>query len=78
MQSASRDLRSSASRTGFTRRPRLAAHVLGFTDIDGHGGAGVERAFDPYLSDPRTRGKPLVLSIRAESSRRSRPSSAMQ
>jgi len=41
----------------------LAAHVLGFTDIDGHGAAGVERAFDSYLSDPRTRGKPLVLSI---------------
>ena len=41
----------------------LAAHVLGFTNIDGRGGAGVERAFDPYLSDPRTRGNPLVLSI---------------
>ena len=41
----------------------LAAHVLGFTDIDGHGAAGVERAFDKYLSDPATRGNPLVLSI---------------
>ena len=41
----------------------LAAHVLGFTDIDGHGAAGVERAFDKYLSDPATRGQPLVLSI---------------
>jgi cell division protein FtsI (penicillin-binding protein 3) len=41
----------------------LAAHVLGFTDIDGHGVAGVERAFDKYLSDPATRGQPLVLSI---------------
>jgi cell division protein FtsI (penicillin-binding protein 3) len=41
----------------------LAAHVLGFTDIDGHGAAGAERAFDSYLSDPRTRGKPLTLSI---------------
>jgi len=41
----------------------LAAHVLGFTDIDGHGGAGVERAFDSYLRDPSTRGTPLVLSI---------------
>ena len=41
----------------------LAAHVLGFTDIDGHGSAGVERAFEPYLSNPRTRVKPLVLSI---------------
>jgi cell division protein FtsI (penicillin-binding protein 3) len=41
----------------------LASHVLGFTDIDGHGAAGVERAFDKYLSDPGTRGQPLVLSI---------------
>jgi cell division protein FtsI (penicillin-binding protein 3) len=41
----------------------LAAHVLGFTGIDGHGGAGVERAFDTYLNDPNTRGTPLVLSI---------------
>jgi cell division protein FtsI (penicillin-binding protein 3) len=41
----------------------LAAHVLGFTDIDGHGAAGAERAFDSLLSDPRTRGKPIVLSI---------------
>jgi cell division protein FtsI (penicillin-binding protein 3) len=41
----------------------LAAHVLGFTNIDGRGGAGVERAFDDYLSDPASRGKPLVLSI---------------
>jgi cell division protein FtsI (penicillin-binding protein 3) len=41
----------------------LAAHVIGFTNIDGHGGAGAERAFESYLSDPATRGKPLVLSI---------------
>ena len=41
----------------------LAAHVIGFTDIDGHGVAGMERAFDGQLSDPATRGQPLVLSI---------------
>ncbi|NUR46107.1 MAG: penicillin-binding protein 2 [Sphingomonas sp.] len=41
----------------------LAAHVIGFTDIDGHGVAGMERAFDSQLSDPATRGQPLVLSI---------------
>lgn len=41
----------------------LAAHVLGFTDIDGHGAAGMERAFDDRLSNPATRGEPLVLSI---------------
>ena len=41
----------------------LAAHVLGFTDIDGHGVAGMERAYDEYLSDAATRGEPLTLSI---------------
>jgi cell division protein FtsI (penicillin-binding protein 3) len=41
----------------------LAAHVLGFTGIDGHGGGGAERAFDKQLLDPATRGGPLVLSI---------------
>jgi cell division protein FtsI (penicillin-binding protein 3) len=41
----------------------LAAHVLGYTDIDGHGVAGMERAFDQSLSDPATRGEPLALSI---------------
>ena len=41
----------------------LAAHVLGYTDIDGHGVAGMERAFDRYLADAATRGEPLVLSI---------------
>jgi cell division protein FtsI (penicillin-binding protein 3) len=41
----------------------LAAHVIGYTDIDGHGVAGMERAFDTYLSDPAKRGVPLTLSI---------------
>jgi cell division protein FtsI (penicillin-binding protein 3) len=41
----------------------LAAHVIGYTDIDGHGVAGMERAFDKALSDPATRGEPLTLSI---------------
>jgi cell division protein FtsI (penicillin-binding protein 3) len=41
----------------------LAAHVIGYTDIDGHGVAGMERAFDQYLASPATRGQPLTLSI---------------
>src|SRR5689334_1770033 len=41
----------------------LAAHVLGYTDIDGHGVAGMERAFDAQLSNIATRGEPLTLSI---------------
>lgn len=41
----------------------LAAHVIGYTDIDGKGKAGMERAFDERLSRPDLRGKPLQLSI---------------
>ena len=41
----------------------LGAHVIGYTDVDGHGVAGMERAYDGYLSDPATRGEPLMLSI---------------
>ena len=39
---------------------RLAAHVLGLTDVDGRGIAGVERYFDAEL---RGRERPLQLSI---------------
>lgn len=41
----------------------LAAHVLGFTDFQGGGVSGMERAFDKRLSDPAQRGTPLVLSL---------------
>ena len=41
----------------------LAAHVIGFTNIDGHGAYGAERAFDKQLSDPALRGQPVQLSI---------------
>jgi cell division protein FtsI (penicillin-binding protein 3) len=41
----------------------LAAHVVGYTDIDGKGNAGIERAFDEQLRDPARRGQPIVLSI---------------
>jgi len=41
----------------------LAAHVIGYTDVDGRGTAGIERAFDAQLSDPATRGEPVTLSI---------------
>jgi cell division protein FtsI (penicillin-binding protein 3) len=40
-----------------------AAHVIGFTDVDGNGMAGAERAFEEQLADPSRRGQPLVLSI---------------
>ena len=41
----------------------LAAHVIGYTDVDGRGTAGIERAFDSRLSGPATRGEPVTLSI---------------
>ena len=41
----------------------LAAHVVGYTDVDGNGMAGAERAFQQQLSDPARRGQPLTLSI---------------
>ena len=41
----------------------LAAHVVGYTDIDGKGNAGIERAFDEQLRDPARRGQPIVTSI---------------
>ena len=41
----------------------LASHVLGWTDIDGHGVSGMERVLDERLLDPAQRGRPAVLSI---------------
>ena len=41
----------------------LAAHVVGYTDVDGNGTAGIERAFNDRLRDPALRGQPITLSI---------------
>ena len=43
----------------------LAAHLIGYTDIDGHGVAGAERAFDEELMDPARGGAPVALSVSA-------------
>ncbi|MBT2188013.1 peptidoglycan D,D-transpeptidase FtsI family protein [Sphingobium nicotianae] len=43
----------------------LAAHIIGFTNREGHGGMGVEAAFDERLLDPRLRGQPLELALDA-------------
>jgi cell division protein FtsI (penicillin-binding protein 3) len=43
----------------------LAAHVLGYTDLDGRGAAGVERAFDQRLRQRDMRGTPIQLSMDA-------------
>ena len=41
----------------------LAGHVLGWTDFEGHGVAGMERVLEPRLTDPNLRGQPVALSI---------------
>ncbi len=41
----------------------LAAHVIGYTDVDGRGVAGIERAYDEQLSSPITRDRGVRLSI---------------
>ncbi|WBO24555.1 peptidoglycan D,D-transpeptidase FtsI family protein [Sphingomonas abietis] len=43
----------------------LAAHVLGWTDIDGRGVFGMERVLNDRLLDPAKRGTPVELSIDA-------------
>jgi cell division protein FtsI (penicillin-binding protein 3) len=42
----------------------LAAHVLGYTNLDGRGEAGIERALEPRLTGA-ARGEPLQLSVDA-------------
>jgi cell division protein FtsI (penicillin-binding protein 3) len=41
----------------------LAGHVLGWTDFDGRGVAGMERVLDQRLSDPARRGQAVNLAI---------------
>ena len=41
----------------------LAGHVLGWTDFDGRGVAGMERVLEERLTDPALRGEPVALSI---------------
>jgi cell division protein FtsI (penicillin-binding protein 3) len=56
----------------FSREPErlypngvMAAHIIGYTNLDGKGEAGMERALDARLSDPARRGEPLQLSLDA-------------
>jgi cell division protein FtsI (penicillin-binding protein 3) len=43
----------------------LAAHVLGYTDLSGHGITGMERVLNTELAGSGGRGKPVALSIDA-------------
>jgi cell division protein FtsI (penicillin-binding protein 3) len=56
----------------FSREPerlypqtQLAAHVVGYTNLDGRGEAGIERALDSQLLDPKSRSAPVQLSVDA-------------
>jgi cell division protein FtsI (penicillin-binding protein 3) len=57
----------------------VAAHVLGYTDMDGRGVTGMERVLEKQLSDPETRGKGVALSIdnRVQAAMESELSAAM-
>jgi len=55
---------------GFIREPkrvyprtRLAAHALGFTNVDGEGSAGLEMGLEPEIRAAGERGRPLPVSI---------------
>ena len=70
----------------FSREPErlypqltLASHVLGYTDMDGHGVTGMERVLDKQLSDPQARKQPISLSIdsRVQAAMESELNSAM-
>ncbi len=41
----------------------LGAHVVGFTDFDGHGVSGMERVLNDRLGDPDRQEAPIALSI---------------
>ena len=58
----------------------LAAHVLGFINIDGRGVQGIEGAFNKELTDPATRNHAVTLSIdtRVQSAMEFELSAAMQ
>ncbi|QAY77759.1 penicillin-binding protein 2 [Sphingosinicella sp. BN140058] len=41
----------------------MAGHVLGWTDMEGHGVTGMEKVLEGRLTDPATRADPVALSI---------------
>ena len=43
----------------------LAAHILGWVNLDGHGVTGMEQVLEDRLMDPAHRGEPVALSIDA-------------
>jgi cell division protein FtsI (penicillin-binding protein 3) len=58
---------------GFDREPErlypnlgLAAHIIGYTNLDGVGEAGMERALNDRLTREDLRGEPVALSLNAK------------
>ena len=47
----------------------LAGHVIGWTDTDGRGIGGMEKALQDRLIDPAQRGEPVALRSTAASRR---------
>lgn len=41
----------------------MAGHVLGWTDMEGHGVAGMERVLEERLTNPAQRGEPVALAL---------------
>src|SRR3954469_10236322 len=41
----------------------MAGHVLGWTDLEGNGGSGMEKGVNDRLRDPAQRGNAVALSI---------------
>jgi cell division protein FtsI (penicillin-binding protein 3) len=71
----------------FSREPErlypqtgLGGHVLGYTDMAGHGVAGMEKVLDDRLTNPALRGTPVALSIdtRIQATMEAELSAAMQ
>lgn len=54
------------SETRFYPQQSLAAHILGLTDTDMHGIAGVERYFQGYLTTPETKNLQLSIDLRVQ------------
>ena len=49
--------------TGLNPQRNLAAHLVGYTDVDGNGKGGIERYFDARLKEAGNDGKPLALGL---------------
>lgn len=54
------------SETRYYPQENLASHVIGLTNTDMHGVAGVERYFEKYLTDPNSKDLQLSIDLRVQ------------